>query len=71
MGGSSSSVTSMHPCITLSVRRMEILPVKLCLWSVGPCNREGMKRLQGFLKCRTKIGLGEMNFDTYSSLSAM
>lgn len=47
MGGSSSSVTKMHPGIVLSVRRMEILLVKLCLWSTGPYKREGMERLQG------------------------
>lgn len=47
MGVSSSSVTKMHPGIILSVRRMEILLVKLCLWHIGTCKREGMERLQG------------------------
>lgn len=72
MGGSSSSATKMHPHITLSVRRMEILLLNCAFGVLGHAIGKGWRDSRGFLKCRAKIKnrLGEMNFDTYSSLSA-
>lgn len=45
--------------------------MKLCFWCVGPCSREGIERLQRVseVQGKKKNSLGEMNFDTYSSLS--
>lgn len=60
-----ASLTKMHPGIILSVKRMEIVLAKLCLWCTGTCKREGRRDFSGFPKLGAENVLGKMNFDSF------
>lgn len=51
--------------VLLSVKRMEIVLAKLCLWCTGTCKREGRRDFSGFPKLGAENVLGKMNFDSF------